>query len=76
MNWQPIETAPTDGTDFVAWNGRRAYMCRRQAYYDKWPHQDGGPTYRYDWSEISHDAIRPGMKPSHWIPLPTTDKED
>lgn len=27
-NWQPIETAPTDGSKFLANDGREVFVCR------------------------------------------------
>ena len=67
--WRPIETAPKDGTDFIGlWDGL-AYTMRRQSYYEKFPHQEGGPTYRYGWSAEVWDQHMPCW-PTHWMPLP------
>lgn len=69
-SWKPIETAPTDGSKFIAWDGKYPMLCQRGKYYVKWPHQEGGPTYEYKWNEITSDSITP-CDPTHWMPLPS-----
>ena len=57
MKWQPIETAPKDGTvvlAFTASEGRRAMW---PAYYK----EDSG-----DWTQVSG----PFIQPTHWMPMP------
>jgi hypothetical protein len=55
MNWKPIETAPRDGTPFLAWDGDMFV-----AYY-----RPGGKILidqqRDDWSRY---------RPEFWHPLP------
>lgn len=59
MNWQPIETAPTDGTEFIGYSaGLRAYegqwtayVCRRQNNL---------------WIAVGEGVANP----THWMPLP------
>lgn len=68
-DWQPIETAPQDGSAFIGLIGRLVYTVHWQQYYDKWPHQEGGPTFRGGWSREVHDAHYP-CSPTHWMPFP------
>lgn len=60
--WQPIETAPTDGTVFLGLHGykvREAYRVQRDDC-EMWCF--GG---------YSGDVeIAPWTKPTHWMPLP------
>jgi len=67
--WQPIETAPKDGRAVIGLVGHLVYRMHWQAYYKKWPHEEGGPTFTYGWSGESHDSFRP-ITPTHWMPLP------
>jgi hypothetical protein len=70
--WLPISTAPRDGTRFI---GRTqsglAFTTWLQDYYEKWPHEPGGPTYRQEWTRDRGDALIP-YEPTHWIPDPST----
>ena len=54
--WQPIETAPKDETEILAWDGEKRYV----AYFwgdSWWSHgDDGGDFFAY---------------PTHWQPLPS-----
>ena len=55
--WQPIETAPKDGTRIVGY-------CPRQAW---------GPEVRIVWSKGKGWKSQHGWwssNPTHWIPLP------
>ncbi len=75
LGWQPIETAPKDGTRFCASNGKETYTTWWQSYYEKWPHDEGGPTFRYQWTckqNTSHSFFY--EKPTHWMPLPEAPK--
>ena len=59
-DWQPIETAPRDGTKFLAWDGDElliAWWC------------DGGR-----WISDNLQQYHPGEyeNPTHWQPLPST----
>ena len=57
--WQPIETAPKDGTRFLAYEPRHEYR-----YYECWWEDD----FR-DWSGWQDD-FDSEPKPTHWMPLP------
>ena len=68
--WQPIESAPTDGTAFVGSDGKFAYRTALGRYYVKFPHQEGGPTYQDKWNAEDSHSIWP-WNPTLWMPLPT-----
>lgn len=67
--WLPIESAPKDGSPFVAFNGKLSFRTIRQKYYEKWPHEEGGPTFREEWCAEDSSSFFP-WRPTHWQPLP------
>ena len=59
--WQPIETAPRDGAEVWAFNGKQARM--------KWI--EGGYFALWVWAdELLADADPNPEQPTHWQPLP------
>ena len=74
-DWQPIETAPKDGTYIRLWNGAE----QGDGYWELWERDDQGravgfedealmiPPDRWMWSGEGF-AIEP--EPTHWMPLP------
>jgi hypothetical protein len=58
IEWQPIETAPKDGTLILVW---RAAVLDRVAHHgiDMW--SDKSQAW---WSSL------PSQQPTHWMPLP------
>ena len=59
MTWQTIETAPKDGTEFLAyWSGSKCFSLVGW-YNDRW-HETETP------AEVS--------TPTHWMPLPEPPK--
>jgi len=66
---QSIESAPKDGTLFIGLKGAYAAPTRCGKYFDKWPHQEGGPTFHEAWDQVQPDSIFP-WQPTHWMPLP------
>jgi len=72
--WRPIESAPKDGTAFVAIKGRLAFRTFWQQYYVKWPHEEGGPTFRGQWTYEDSSSMVP-WNPTHWMPLPVAPSE-
>jgi hypothetical protein len=68
--WQPIETAPRDGTAFIGIKGKMVFRTYCSQHYVKWPHEEGGPTFQEVWSREDDSSIFP-WKPTHWMPLPS-----
>lgn len=60
-NWQPIETAPKDGTEVLIWVELHGFMRRAVSHY--------AGQYA-DWV-IPGIA---GLNPTHWMPLPEPPK--
>ena len=59
MEWQPIETAPKDGTPILIWDGEIQYVCA-------WVQRTPG-----DWRWFEFDGeFYHSYKPTHWMPLP------
>jgi hypothetical protein len=60
--WQPIETAPKDGTAILVFHNR---MVIEAWYSGRWG--------RFVQSETGGHN---GIAPTHWMPLPAPPKED
>ena len=62
--WQPIETAPRDGTAFLGWfPGRQGYIARQDVAVCN--HVSG----KYGRFMVNgHTSY--GEMPTHWMPLP------
>ncbi|MDR5655007.1 hypothetical protein [Ruixingdingia sedimenti] len=70
--WQPIETAPMDGSSFLAWYPTPpmcvdAWDVRRTW----WAPEDG----RWDTTDMTVDPHDPEA-PTHWTPLPAPPRSD
>ena len=74
MQWQPIETAPKDGTEvllyqprgaFKPWKGRIRDWAVNIGYW----HQPGNPEHPGYWMGNRQ------MRPTHWMPLPEPPRE-
>jgi hypothetical protein len=69
--WQPIETAPKDGTDVMVWDGE----VRTLSTWGKTAHVP-----IYGWLQIAwadpEDADLMYPQPTHWMPLPSAQKID
>lgn len=60
--WQPIETAPKDGTSVWAFNGEQAPMCYIAGEgYALWIWAD----------QVLSDVDPSPEQPTHWMPLPS-----
>lgn len=75
--WQPIETAPRDGTEILIgkWKERGGFrFCR-----SSWEHFPGNSMegeQSYDWwaCDDDHNDITEDEGPTHWRPLPAPPK--
>ena len=64
MKWEPIETAPKDGTRIDLWSrSERVPNARWDARRKAWVHDWLG-----DFDSI--DEVRVDGNPTHWMPLP------
>lgn len=65
--WQPIETAPKDGSTFLVWDsyyGTRIGRYFRRADHDDW----------LSYMDASGGSSKGGMRATHWKPLPEPPK--
>jgi hypothetical protein len=68
--WQPIETAPKDGSEFQAWlvTDKVDGFWEPKARFD--PESEAFELWgRTDYDQEGWD-IYPDLKPTHWMPLP------
>lgn len=69
MAWQPIETAPKDGTWVLAYSPDAAGGDYPPVFIVQWRDDDDYPDGGAWW--LDHDAGFPvDADPSHWMPLP------
>lgn len=59
--WQPIETAPKDGSKFIAWHPH-GYVD----FFHWQKHENTG------WRDSFIQVYREGSGPAHWMPLPAS----
>jgi hypothetical protein len=72
--WQPIETAPKDGTRLLFWDGRLK-MAISGCWHDEPTRDDpGGYDPGWAWWSADEDLIMwdsgPDDAPTHWMSLP------
>lgn len=70
MKWQPISTAPKDGSTVMVypatWNGQTASMAR-------WEMDEHAKNPRPYWrrgDDMGRVSYSRGTSPTHWMPLP------
>ncbi len=61
-DWRPIESAPKDGTEFLAYRNGRIAECYRVQRDDCEMYCFGGTS--------ASVGLFPHSKPTHWMPLP------
>jgi hypothetical protein len=61
--WQPIETAPKDGTEILAWDGIQRIVAWFDVFSERQQVLCGRPG---DWRFSDDDPCLP----THWQPLP------
>lgn len=85
--WQPIETAPKDGTEIIG-AFYRDYGGGSTSSYGPWTVAWDGKKWRSSWdkaevveymSDFGTEYKEPDIQPTHWMPLPnppTNEAED
>ena len=66
--WQPIETAPKDGTEILVCEVTRTTPFMQVVQWQTYTAREGG-----DWFILCGLAADPDLyfTPTHWMPLPT-----
>lgn len=60
MQWQPMDTAPKDGSEFLAFDSSRIFISRWDEYHPSRPGWGSDKADEYGWAE----------DPKGWMPLP------
>lgn len=68
--WQPIATAPKDGTDVLVMYMHIETQVVHNAFYNHDDPDDDPAWWSYDKSEVSRVRLEGFMTPTHWMPLP------
>lgn len=68
QQWQPISTAPKDGTAVLVSNERGAWIAKYEPVYQS-GYRPENPWFSL---MLNHDHMRKGKpySPTHWMPLP------
>ena len=73
MTWHPIDTAPTDGTEIIGWDGQHRAICYWYQYkLPYWP-SDWLQEWRGDWYLSTTGGMQEescAWHPTHWQHLP------
>ena len=79
-DWQPIETAPKDGTSIIAmYIHINTEIVHAVFWMDVEEDSPGDPDdvgwWTYVWSEVGRSKLEDWMTPTHWMPLPPPPKK-
>lgn len=70
MEWQPIETAPRDGTAIFVWATREGWRDNPRMVAARWYHS-ANSWYVYGCGPTKHsEQWLDSCNPTHWMPLP------
>lgn len=81
MEWQPIETAPKDGTEIIGLFHRRYDDTSPPTEYGPWTVAFDGKKWRSSWDgcevieymdDFGTQYKGPDIDPTHWQPMPAT----
>ena len=78
MEWQPIETAPKDGTEILVWRSDCGILLARwdapeNFLSDRECEELGESAEQYDWlyaDFVAGGRMEGAEAPTHWQPLP------
>ena len=81
--WQPIETAPKDGTEILSYHNREILYSNGERKKFEWIKivrwdvfvQWDNPEDEYDWMTGSNFDEPTPTDPTHWMPLPKPPKQ-
>ena len=72
--WQPIDTAPKDGTDIIVMYMHIDTQIVHAAFWMDYEEGLDDPDiegwWSYVWSEVSRTKLDGSCSPTHWMPLP------
>lgn len=71
MNWQPISSAPRDGTIVLVFDGRDVCACKYSGANGEWTPMWGSDTELYFEGDVGKFHLG-GLQGIMWMPLPTT----
>lgn len=70
MQWQPIETAPKDGSEVDLWTANgRVPDAKWNAKRSRWEEWGLGGFEQMTWVDVDYP-------PTHWMPLPNPPEQD
>lgn len=69
QGWQPMETAPKNGSFVWAWNPHQPEVMRRL----RWGRRLNGRLKTEDW--VTHKGCVTSYEPTHWLPAPPVPSE-
>lgn len=85
MDWQPIETAPRDGTEIIGLFYRQWDADSKPTIYGPWTVAFKRGRWRSSWdgsevisseSDFGTEYKEPDIDPTLWQPMPAVPKED